>query len=828
MFAIAAMIAAHSTASTAAGHADEELDPLIVTGTRRAERPALDSNVPVDVQTAASLQSVFSPDLDFKLQALVPSWNVRRIPTDDGSIFVRPATLRNLSPDHTLVLVNGRRYHRSGFVDVAGGVRGSQAPDLSQLPSDAFKRVEVLLDGAGAQYGSDAIAGVVNFILDDEPGGRAYAQFGEFERGGGRNLQAGASAGLALGSRGHLNLSAEYVDGDPSNNGIERAQARLIGNQGEPYASAVRAVARDGAVQRFGQPDLQSFKLVVNSGFELGSAKAYAFGNFASQTGVGDFNYRASLDVTGPDADGNIATFSRNGGYDIKNPNGFASSAYNDTWRLIDVYPGGFTPRFGSDTRDFSLAAGVKGASGQLGWDLSASLGSNRIDYWMKESINLSLGPASPLDFPDAGSREQREQSINLDFVYPWHTVFANPVNIGFGLEYRREEFRVRAGDEASWAIGPLRDMSSGSNGFVSALPGTAGAWSSHNTAAYLELDADVTDHVNATLAGRVERYPLFGTRMDWKLATRFELAEWISLRGAAGTGFRAPTPGQQNLYNVAQGPNFNPALARSVNISGQVPATSPIAVLLGGQPLTPEKSANLGVGIVLQPLRGFSATVDAYRIDVDDRFGLSKAFNLGNSTDVTPAQLAFIRNSGEPFATELTDVSFFTNNFDTRTLGVDVVVTWHGRAGPGQLGLEWAGNYNRSKYRDYDPALFSADARLKFLRAVPRVSSQLSGDYAWNQWRFTRRVRHFGEWVYTEPGYQEIGAEDFFDVMAAFTTRNAVSLTVGIENLFDNYSDRVGSVAVRNSGRLYPAGAPYENNGRQYYARITARFYPR
>jgi iron complex outermembrane recepter protein len=824
--ALAAIIAATLTTPTIATDSADELDQVIVTGARRTERTALESNVPVDVVSGDSLQSVFNADLNFKLEALIPSYNVRRIPTDDGAIFVRPASLRNLSPDHTLVLLNGKRYHRSAFVDITGGVRGAQAPDLSLLPAIAFKRVEVLRDGAAAQYGSDAIAGVVNFIVDDAPGTSAYAQYGEFTKGSGANLQVGASSGFELGATGHLNLAAEYVDGKASNTGIQRPNATLIEAQGEPYASAARRVARDGVVQRYGQPDLESFKLVASAGLELGSAQFYTFGNFADQTGVGDFNYRAPLTVTGPDADGNTATFYRNGGYNIRNLNGIGTSAYDAAWRLIDVYPGGFTPRFGSDTRDYSLVTGISGDVGEhLDWDFSASIGSNRIQYWMKESINLSLGPNSPTDFPDAGSREQRDRNLNLDFVYQWKTALANPVNVGFGVEYRREQFRVRAGEAAAWVMGPLRDMSPGANGFVAAHPGTAGVWSSRSTGAYLEFDADITDRLNVTLAGRMEDFSLFGTTTDGKLASRFGITDAVSLRGSVSTGFRAPTPGQQYLYNISQGPNLNPAIPLSVITSGQLPPTSPIAMLLGATPLRPEKSVNLSLGLVLQPAPGVAITLDAYQVDIDDRFGVSKAFNLDNPADVTPAQLAQIRASDEPFAAELSYISFFINNFDTRTTGIDLVGAWRGAAGPGQLALTWATNYNESKYRDYDPALLSEHARVAFLRSVPRFASHLTAEYTLGKWHFTGRARHFGTWIYTENSIQKISAETFLDLTADFAASDTVNLTIGIENAFDNYADKVQSTALRNVGRQYPGGTPYENEGRQIYARMGIRF---
>lgn len=844
MMGVAAALNPYPVTQAAEQAENGELEQVIVTGTRRAERTVLESNVPVDVVSDKDLEATGAPDINFKLQSLVPSYNVRRIPTGDGNIFVRPATLRNLSPDHTLVLVNGKRLHRSAFVDIAGN-RGFQAPDLSLIPAGAFKRTEVLRDGAAAQYGSDAIAGVINFILNDEPGTRSYAQFGEFSKGDGRNLQLGLSSGFVFGGSGHVNFAAEYVDGNASTNGIQRPQAALIAAQGAPYAAAVREIG--SVVQRYGVPAIDSRKVFVNGGYELaGGIELYAFGNYSDQSGVADFNYRPSLTVTGPDADGNITTFARNGGYNLKS-NGKASiyqtagSNAQGSWNAIDpdfsllaIYPGGFTPRFGSDTADWSFASGAKGKFGEnLNWDLSASAGSNRIDYWLKDSINLSLGSLSPTDFPDAGSREQREQNVNLDFVYQWQTALAKPVNVGFGAEYRREQFRIRAGQYESWAVGPLKDLSPASNGFAGAHPATAGAWASHNTAAYVDFDVDLTDRFNVDLAGRVEDFSLFGTTTNGKLAARFAFTDAVALRGAVSTGFRAPTPGQQYLQNVSQNPNLNPAFARSVDVRAVLPSNSVAAALFGGQPLKPEKSLNLSLGLVLQPLQGLSVTIDAYRIDVDDRIGISQAFEL---TDAQRQQLVAAQ---VPLASELTHVSFFTNSFDTRTSGVDVVGTWRGEVGPGRLGITSATNYNRTKFTDYNPALFPEWTRTSYLRNVPRFTSHLSADYQWKSFTLLGRVRHFDKWIYvaangatdgagvvtTQPIYQTIGGVNFVDLVGGWRFNERTDLSVGVENVLDTYSDKVQLITVRNNGRQYPGGAPYENEGRNLYARVNFRF---
>ena len=847
-FAVAAALARHQTAIAAehepADVAPQDLEQVIVTGTRRAERTVLESSVPVDVVSEKDLQTSATADLSFKLQSLVPSYNVRRIPTGDGNIFVRPATLRNLSPDHTLVLVNGKRVHRSSFVDIAGN-RGFQAPDLSLLPAAAFQRTEVLRDGAAAQYGSDAIAGVINFILNDKPGTNAYAQFGEFGKGDGENVQLGLASGFAFGAGGHLNLTAEYVDSRASTNGIQRPQATLIEARGEPYASAVRDIG--DVVQRYGVPDIESLKLFINSGYELsGGVQLYAFGNLSQQTGVSDFNYRPSLTVTGPNADGVTTTFARNGAYNLKSNGKYsiyqtAGSNASGSWAATDpsfdplaIYPGGFTPRFGSDTQDWSFAAGTKGTWGEnLNWDVSASAGSNRIDYWLKESINLSLGSASPLDFPDAGSREQREQTANVDFVYQWQTALARPVNVGFGGEYRREEFRIRAGQAESWEVGPLKDLSPASNGFAGAHPATAGVWSSDNVAGYVDFDIDLTSRFNVGLAGRVEDSSLFGTTTIGKISSRFAFNDVFALRGAASTGFRAPTPGQQYLQNVAQNPNLNPAFARSVDVRAVLPSNSTAAALFGGVALKPEKSVNLSVGLVLQPLAGLAVTLDAYQIDIDDRIGISQAFEL------TQSQREQLITAQVPLASELTHVSFFTNNFDTRTRGVDLVATWRRNAGPGNFGLTWASNYNKTEFTDYSPALFPEWTRTSYVDNVPRFTSHLTAEYQWSKLSLLGRIRHFDQWTYvaaagatngagvvtTQPIYQDIGAVNFLDLVGSWHFTDKVDLSIGVENVLDQFSDTVDLVTTRNNGRLYPGGAPYENEGRNLYGRVNFRF---
>jgi iron complex outermembrane recepter protein len=793
--------AAAATFATTFGSAAELAHPpqeVIVTGTRRTERTAADSNVPVDVVSQDDLRRTPAADLNNKLQSLVPSYNVKRLPLSDGAIFVRPASLRSLSPDQTLVLVNGKRWHRSAFVDVTS--RGSQAVDLSQIPQVAIQRIEVLRDGASAQYGSDAIAGVINLILEDRNGGDAYAQFGEYSEGDGRNVQAAFRAGLGLGASGHVNLSFQYANADATSRSIQRPQAQALIALGEPYASTVR----QPVVQRFGQPDLEDYRFFYNAGYELNdSIEAYAFGNYAYSEGVNDFNWRAPAAAGG---------FGQSSAYDRSVFQNGPDALFPD-WDLRSVFPGGFTPRFGSKQDDYSSVVGARGElTPKLSWDASVSFGHNTIEYLLTETINASLGPLSPTEF-DAGSREQEEINANLDFVYRLRLV-----NVAFGAEHRREEFTVNAGEEASWVVGPLRDLAPASNGFPGASPASAGTWSIRSNAAYIDLDVDVNTRWNVGVAGRFEDYSSFGSTRNGKISTRFKVVDSFHLRGAASTGFRAPTPGQANLTNTNQFPDP----AGVVRTRGTIPPTSAGALLLGASPLTPEESTNFSLGFVLTPANNLTLSVDAYRIDIDDRIGLSRSFVL---TDTQRAQLVAAGVSG---ASELYEANFFTNGFNTQTEGIDAVLSWRTSIGPGTLGVTSAYNHNRTKVTQSDPGVISDQTRLGLEKGIPQDTTNLSIDYTWRQWSLFARGRHFGEWVSlgstTDPAFnQTVGEEVFLDLAATYAATDTINVTLGADNLLDSYSDKAQFLTF--VGRVYPTGLPYENDGRQAYLRVGIKF---
>jgi iron complex outermembrane receptor protein len=804
--AIAAVVAAGQSIAAESGAqsvASADVAEVIVTGTRRAERTATESSVPVDIVSADDLQATPHADLNNKLQAAVPSYNVKRLPLADGAIFVRPAALRGLSPDQTLVLVNGKRRHRSAFVDVTA--QGAQAVDLAHIPQIALGRVEVLRDGASAQYGSDAIAGVINLILSDELDLTSYVQWGEYSEGDGESIQGAVRGGVPLGGAGSLTLSAEYTKSDATSRSLQRPQATALIEQGEPYASTVR----QPVVQRFGQPDLEAFRFFYNAKLDLSDTlTAYAFGNFADSEGINDFNWRA------PAAAGGFAQSSA-----------FNRSIYQDgpnaiypDWDLRSIYPGGFTPRFGSKQDDYSTVIGLRGEiSPTFAWDLSGSYGYNKVSYFLRETINASLGPLSPTSF-DAGSRDQAEYNANLDFVYRWDVGLTQPINVAFGVEYRREQFGIQAGEPASYEVGPLRDLSPGSNGFPGASPQQAGEWSRDNYAVYVDVDADLTDRWNVGIAGRFEDYDTFGSTTNGKISTRFVLFPSLSLRAAASTGFHAPTPGQANLINTNQFPD---AATQTVVTAGTLPPTSPVAVLFGGKELTPEESVNYSAGFVLTPTPNLTASVDFYRIEVDDRIGLTQRYTL------TAEQRAALVAANFPAAADLTQVNFFTNGYATLTKGIDAVVSYHRAFGPGQLGITAAYNHNDTEITRADPGVVSVQTRTRIEDQTPSNTATLTTEYQWGRWDVLVRGRYYGSW--TDPlgdnpaQNQRVGQLTFVDLAAGVEVSDAVKLTVGFENLFDEYPER----ALYNTflGIKYPRSSPYEKDGRQAFVRLGVNF---
>ena len=684
-----------AAAGASAQEDDEEAlpsyDEVVVTiGSRRAARSDVDSTAPVDAIGGEDFTDQATSDISDLLRVVVPSYNVNTQPISDGGTIVRPANLRGLSPDQTLVLLNGKRRHRAAVITFLGGglADGAHGPDVGVFPAIGLKRVEVLRDGAASQYGSDAIAGVINFVLKDDAAGGAFeAKVGSTYAGDGGNHQLAGNLGLPLGAGGFVNLAAEYGATDATIRSVQRGDALALIAAGNVDVESIDVNGITTAVtQIWGQPDVRdSVKLFVNSGYEFSeAAQLYAFGNYAARTVEGGFFFRhpTGLDnrriYDGPrvnpatgnavvrDADGNIrdditgetipasAASVRVGdlsGDDrgdcpagiptiadglLPDPRILAAvSADANCFSFVERFPGGFVPRFGGDSTDRSLVVGVRGllnwGSG-LFYDASYAYGYNKIDYFINKTVNASLGPDTPTSFKP-GAYEQIDGDFNLNLSYEVPiAAFSSPLHIAAGFEARQERFDITAGDPASFALGPLARPSlafPAGQGFASSSNGFGGFTESSSnaedsTAFYAEAEADVTLDFTLLAAVRREDFSTFGSTTNVKLGGLWRPTGLVTVRSTYSTGFRAPTAGQANVTNVST------AFAGSVIMEeGTLPLSSPAGQFvndqLGGRfTLDAESARNFSLGVTF-PLGPFDVTADYFNIAVDDRIAISE-----------------------------------------------------------------------------------------------------------------------------------------------------------------------------------------------------------
>lgn len=659
------------------GNGADTTDEIITTGTRRKSRSAIDSPVPVDVISGVEFTNQASNDLQDLLRTSVPSYNVNAQPISDAATIIRPANLRGLSPDNTLVLLNGKRRHRGSVISFLGGgiADGAQGVDISVFPALALQQVEVLRDGASSQYGSDAIAGVINFKLKDAAeGGMVEAVYGSTYKGDGDNYRISGNIGLPLGGSGFVNITGEYSQTD----GTVRAAVRddvadlvAAGNAAAGNNQTINSYT-DEFAQYWGTPDVDdNIKIFINSGFEISeSAELYLFGNYAERTATGGFFYRNPTNRGGVySADGgatllvgdlnptdgigcptvNITDTTGDGRTDTPDPVALAAvQADPNCFTFATEIPGGFVPRFGGDNEDMAIVGGIRGelAIGNgLTYDLSANYGQNSTEFFIRNTVNASLGPNTPRDFKP-GAYEQTETIFNADFTYGVPVSgWASDLSIGFGAEYREEKFEVTAGDAASFALGPLaqpsvdyptgQGFSTSSNGFGGFSSSTSDKQDSYG--AYIDLEADITENLNLQAAVRYEDYSTFGDTVDFKIAGLYKFNDGFRIRGAYSTGFHAPTAGQANVRNVTT------QIVNGVLIDqGTVPFSSGPGQLAadfinfrdGARPtLGTENAENLAFGTIFNtgPIEW---TVDYFNIKVEDRIALAANVNFLSALD--------------------------------------------------------------------------------------------------------------------------------------------------------------------------------------------------
>lgn len=853
----AAVVAAVSQGAVA--QPDDEIveDTIVVTGTRVEGKDPSQTISPVDVFDAGRITNQGQFDLTNQLTNIAPSLNTQRFPIADGTALVRPVTLRNLAPDQTLVLVNGRRRHRSALVNLQfsplGTINnGSQAVDFGIIPAAAIGRLEILRDGASAQYGSDAIAGVINIILDDSSEGiNLTAQYGQRYQGDGENFRISGNIGLPLTDNGYFNATAEYVTSSVTFAGSPRLDAVDVGN-----AIGFDQVPLDGFGQRFGDPDVEGFRLFFNSAIEVADngTEIYGHGSYADQQIIGDFFYRSPFGIPGVTPNGALAqvetdiegntVFDPVTGLAIPittpqsvvdaiiadglDPTDFLLADATSPSGFINVnpialqFPGGFTPTFGADVRDFEGVVGVRGEKGGLSWDFAGRFGENEIVYDLSSAINPTLGATSPTTF-EPGTLTQRELGVNADFVYAFETGnFASPLNFAFGAEYRRETYEIGVGDAGSTAVGPTTGIfTPGSDGFQGFFPSTAGDFRIGYFAGYADVEVDVTDQLSFGVAGRYEGFSEFDGGFTWKVSGRYDFTDRIALRATANTGFRAPTPGQLSTTNLTTSADS----AGNLIPAGTFAVTGASAAALGAGDVSTEESFSYTVGLALNPLDNVSFTIDYYNIDVEDRI------RLINFSAAVPAANSVLESEGF-FNVGLAQV--FQNAFDSNVQGIDIALTADFSLGQlGDLSADLRHNWHELEVTNSISAALSDSEIFDFENQVPNHRSTLTFNYTAPE-RFGGfiRLNRFGGFADSGglfagvPGSPaSFGSEWLVDVEARAKITENFSVAAGGENVFNNFADPEQNAVLNFLGATTPITSPFGINGGFWYLRLQAEF---
>ena len=836
----------------------EMLEEVITIGTRRKSQTTSDAIVPIDFYSAESIQSVSSSDLLDALGDNVPSLDVNRFPIADGASIIRPMNLRSLDSHHTLVLLNNKRRHRSSVMRMGGF--GSHGVDFSSIPATALKNVEVLRDGAAAQYGSDAIAGVINFNLaDDNSGVEGSVRYSKYSWGDGAELTLEGKSGFTVGSGGFLTLVGQYSDSEPTNRSepydipigssgmtpLEATRSELTvdgvtyygpdahtytydsdgnivqvirGSDGVPddlnrrfaenYSTIGGGRAFSTPEQIWGKPWREQISLVLNNEFPL--SDGYVFYNTATYSarnqGVGFFYRRPGVPQLFPVRlqDGSI--------YDPR----------------AELYPSGFTPQFSGHVLDMSIYSGMRNFSNdQFTSDASVSYGRNEVRYRIENTLNPSLGPASPTAFRP-GDLINEELALNIDIT--WTTTVANSIETHFavGGEARRDTYSIVAGEPSSYAVGPFgrsdpfnfeitqvevdldptdaltviacripghervgelcRDgdpinttVPIGSNGFPGYPPAFSTSNSRDNIAIYGESEFDLSSSWHANVATRVERYSDFGTVAIWKVASKYEFTPSTAVRGSFHTGFRAPTVGQIFTANVrtAIGPDGQP------RAEGIFPSTHGASRIFGSSPLESEDARSVAAGLVFELENNLNWSIDLYRIFLEDRIVLSSTFSV---QDTHRMQLEAL---GVPGAGEIAVVRFFTNDVDTVTSGIDLVAGWSDDWAGGRTRLSGNINFNNTNISKRG-RFIGGETEFDLENGIPKWKAIVTGTHTYQNWDLLVRLRAYGSYENTLnsslSNIQSFDPEFVLDASYTYQFGSSFALKFGVENLLDRF----------------------------------------
>lgn len=821
LFAAAAAVAFSAVSAPALAQEQEDessrtLDTVVTVGTRVANRSALDTAAPVDVVSAETIQNMGVGELNQALAVNLPSYNFPRPALADGTDSVRPAALRGLAPDQTLVLVNGKRRHSAALVNVNGTIgRGASAVDLNTIPSLAVGGVEVLRDGASALYGSDAIAGVVNVRLREaNSGGAVQASYGwretEYtvpvnaptaagvpnpgpevtrERSDGHILTVAGWKGYGLGEDGFITVTGEYKDqNNTERSGYDsRQQYPGVFPEGEAIINRFNAWT--------GEPELEQLSFFANAGYTLeNGVELYGWGSFQDRETVSAGFYRRA----------------------------------NDARNVIEIYPNGFLPKINPTTTDMSALGGAR--FNWAGWDVDASLGygSNKMEFQIIDTLNRSIGPSSKTSF-DAGGYETSQLVANIGFVKGYAMDgLASDLNVAWGVEARQETYEIFAGEPDSYRNGGVllngNPTASGSQVFPGFRPENEQDEDRTAIGAYLDVEANVTDALLLSGALRGESYSDFGETLTGKLAARYDFTESFAIRGSIQNGFRAPSLQQQFFTTTST--NFINGVPFDITT---FTVDNPVAVALGAEPLDAEKSINYALGFVFRA-GAFNLTVDGYRIDVEDRIVLSENLTAANVQAFLQGQ-GFIGSGGG---------RFFLNGVDTETQGVDIIANY---AFPdteiGTFRGTVGANFNKTEVTDVPavpqlaalspaPVLFGRVNVLTLEEGAPK--DKFTGQLDWSNGPFaaTLRAIRYGEVLVPSANPANdytLDPKTVIDLEARYTWNDLLTLAVGADNILDEYPDAAPANFNGTGNTPFSSYGPFGYSGRFVYTKATLNF---
>ncbi|MDG2522921.1 TonB-dependent receptor [Caulobacter segnis] len=797
------------TAVPAIAQSDSELTEVVVTGSRGQARTVVSSPAPIDVIGGETLERMGgAAPLRDALTQLIPSFQAQTVASSSWDSLARPAGLRGLGGVHVLVLVDGKRRHNSSLTNLNTGnlSNGGNPVDLDLIPSSAIARIEVLRDGAAAQYGSDAIAGVINVILKkNTDGGRLNVNAGQrFSYNGvtdGETVQADIWHGFKLGDDGYLTLALDAKVQNDALRGVDmpgQLYFTLPGGVADPR----EATAHRYQLYRGGLPKTKSATMSANAGHSLGEAEVYASATLGFRDAVVGQGFRRP----------------------------------NSNQNLIQIFPDGFAPNYTLDEVDFQTSGGLRWMAGGWNLDLSTTFGKNEVDHGSSNTLNASLGPSSPTSFHTfTSSFEQWTTNFDLNRQFD----VLGGLSVATGLEYRWERYRTRVGDPLAYAAGGYvyptgygnlagRAASVGAQGAVVLSPADEADISRSNYAAYIDLGLDVTDKLFVAAAARYEEYDdAAGDVLSGKVSARYELNDAVAVRATVSNGFRAPSLSQQGYAQTSNQANIVNGVFTFVE-SKTVRPESPVGQALGAQPLEPETSTNYSLGLALTPLRGLSVTVDAYRIELRDRIALTGLLSGAGVARVL-TQNGFPSNLS---------VRYFANAIDTNTTGLDIVSAYSRDLDElGRLRLTAGFNWNKTRIAGIaaDPTqlaglgltLFDRQQQGAVTLSTPRTKLLLGAEWTKDRWRVNLRENRYGAFdnINNIPtSDQHYGAKWITDLEVGYEVNEKVSVAVGANNLFDVYPDR-NTVPDTNGFAPFGGNSPFGVFGGYYYGRLTVNF---